>query len=443
MIASIVAGCGGTTGSSAPSASATAPSANPALRERLDWAVEQINGKAASLTAAEVSAQFAPSFLAIVPADQLIPWLSEMVIAAPYQLIDYSPMPDGNTAQGRVSSKLATFDVMIAVEPAAPNRILGILFTPASAATPTATWDEIDTAMALLAPQHSLYAAEVSDGSCRPIHATNADQSLAIGSTFKLYVLGELARQVSAGAASWDEKYAIRDEWKSIPSGTMQDEPAGTEHTLEQYARNMISISDNTATDHLIHRLGRQNVEAELAAMGMADTSRDIPFPTTREISLLKSSKFAALQKQYLAAGAAGRRKLLDGPIAATPFSVADMDDTAVPQAIDTLEWFASTRELCSAMTSLRAASGRPGPDKVMDILAMTPMLNVDKSVWAYTGVKAGSEQGVANVTWILRRADDRWFVVSLTLNDPTKDTGVLPAICLGADAISLLAVAP
>ena len=45
----------------------------------------------------------------------------------------------------------------------------------------------------------------------------------------------------------------------------------------------MISISDNTAADMLIARLGRTAVEDALKTSGMADPSRDRPFLTSRE----------------------------------------------------------------------------------------------------------------------------------------------------------------
>ena len=73
------------------------------------------------------------------------------------------------------------------------------------------------------------------------------DEAGAIGSAFKLYVLGALARAVADGDATWQERLAIRDAWKSLPSGAMRDEPAGSAFTLRHYAEQMISVSDNTA----------------------------------------------------------------------------------------------------------------------------------------------------------------------------------------------------
>ena len=432
--------------STAPTASAgpsSSPIADTPVGRKLTWYLGQLNGGASSLTAADVARQFDPAFLAQEPAAQLVVITQQLAFGAPFSVADYAPSADVNSARAVFEGRLATFKVAIAVGAASPNLITGLQFIATSNPTPTATWEQLDAAVAELAPEHSLYAGEITASGCQPIHALNAGQPLATGSTFKLYVLGELARQIQAEKASWDEKLAIRDDWKSLSSGTMQNEKAGTTHTLLEYAQKMISISDNTAADHLIRRLGRQNVEANMAAMGLADPSRNIPFFTTRDMFVLKATKNAALRRQYLTADAAGRRALLDGPVAASPIASTDLADWTTPRDIDTLEWFASTGDLCSAMAALHQMAGKPGLSQIQDILTISPAMDVDPSIWTYVGYKGGSEPGVLQMTWLLRRADNRWFAVSLTLDDPTtaKDN-TLAMLSLGGTAMSLLGVA-
>ncbi len=333
------------------------------------------------------------------------------------------------------------------MDPVAPNRIIGLLFKPVAAgpsASPAASWDEVDTALRELVAQPSLLAAEITGGRCAPIHALDADASRAIGSTFKLYILGELARQVAAGTAAWDEKLAIRDEWKSLPSGTMQDEPAGTTHTLAEFASQMISISDNTAADHLLHRLGREDVEANLAAMGLGDPSGMTPFLGARDLFVLKATKNADLASAYLAADTAGRRALLAGRVATAPIALADLADWKAPRHVDTLEWFASTADLCAAMATLQDLGTRPGLAPALDALAVNPGMPVDKTRWPYVGFKGGSEPGVLQLTWLLRRADERWFALAITLDDPADATDhSLAAVGVAQGALGLLATTP
>ena len=205
------------------------------------------------------------------------------------------------------------------VDTASPNLITLLLFEPARELPSAASWGELDAELGKIAPEVSVFAAEVKAGKCEPVHGLNSDRKLAIGSAFKLYVLGELARQVGTGKLSWDEQLSIREEWKSVPSGKMQDEPAGTRHSVSYFAGQMISISDNTAADHLIHLLGRERVEANLTEMGMTDPSKNAPFLLTRDMVVLKATGNDALAKSYLAADAAGRRTLLDGTVASMP----------------------------------------------------------------------------------------------------------------------------
>lgn len=433
--------------SAAPSASPSGPITLPPtpVGTRLRWVLDVLNRPGTPPTVAEVTTTFSPTFLAQVPAAELIAVLEQIADAGPFTLTAYTPADDVS-AQARIDGPALALSVGLAVEPTAPNRIVGLLFQPADAdasprASPATSWGEIDAVLDGLVSEPSMLAAEITNRSCSPIHALDADRSLAVGSTFKLYVLGELAHQVSAGLAAWDEQLAIRDDWKSLPSGIMQGMPAGTKHTLDEFARQMISISDNTAADHLIHRLGRENVEANLAAMGLADPSRMIPFLTTRELFVLKAPANADLAVAYLAADVAGRRALLAGKIAAAPVR---LEFWAEPRQIDTLEWFASTTDLCTAMAKLRGLGGQPDLGPVLDVLAVNPGLPVDTARWPYVGFKGGSEPGVLQLTWLLRRSDDRWFVLSMTLDDPADATDhSVAAVGLAQSALDLLAAVP
>ncbi len=474
----MLAGCGSTSpssptisspptgvGSAPPTVVVTAPASLPAsavplaasggpitlpatpVGKRLQWVLDALNSASVQLTAADVTVAFAPSFLAQLSIDQLNTALQQVAAAGPFTVVSYTPVPGGFQAEARIDGPTASLSVGIAVDATAPNRIAGLLFKPVTSgpsAAPIGSWDEVDTALRGLVPEPSMLAAEIKVGRCAPMHTLGASQSLAIGSAFKLYVLGELAHQVSAGTVTWDQQLAVRDDWKSLPSGTMQNEAAGTQHTLAEFARQMISISDNTAADHLIHTLGRANVEQNLPAMGLADPSRMTPFITTRDMFVLKAAKDADLAKTYLAADAAGRRALLDGAVASTPIAATDLADWTTPRQIDTLEWFASTADLCAAMATLRDLGGKPGLGPVLDILAVNPGMPVDSARWPYVGFKGGSEPGVLQLTWLLRRADNRWFVLSITLDDPASAADhTLAAVGLAQGAMNLLSAVP
>jgi beta-lactamase class A len=111
-----------------------------------------------------------------------------------------------------------------------PPLIAGLWFRPAL--DEISSWDELDDAWAALAGSTNFLVAEVVDGAWVPIHALKPDQRLAMGSAFKLYILGELADQVRDGAVDWDNPLAIREEWKAAFSAPMSAITEEEERTL-------------------------------------------------------------------------------------------------------------------------------------------------------------------------------------------------------------------
>lgn len=412
---------------------------------QLAWVLSALNERSTSLTEAEMVEHFSPDFLAAVPASQGIDVVQEFAsLYGPFSFAGFAQPPTDTAALGTIIGRAGdAFTVTISVEPTPPHRINGLLFEPgaASAATPVpvSSWGELDQRLGALASEVKFLAAEINDGTCRPVHALDAEREMAIGSAFKLYVLGELAHQVEQGTAAWEEALAIRDDLKSNPGQGMVNDPAGTTHSLRAYAEQMISISDNTATDHLIVRLGRENIETYQAEMGHSDPTRNVPFLTTRDLFALKLKASPAQLDAYLAASPTEKRRILAEAIDPTGLTAADAAGWTSPLRIDA-EWFASADDLCRAMTTLKTMAERPGLEPVRDILAINPGVSFDSSVWTYVGFKGGSEPGVLNVTWLLQRADGRWFVLTASLNDQSRPVDEQDAIDLLATVPQLLA---
>ena len=263
-------------------------------------------------------------------------------------------------------------------------------------------------------------AAELSGTSCTPVHELNAGTPIAIGSVFKLYILGELGRQIAAGERSWEDQIPIQNAYRSVPSGDLHWAPEGSMYTLRYLAEVMISQSDNTATDHLLFTLGRENVEAMVATMGHADSSLMIPMLSTRELFAIKVMLPPDRQQAYVDAGPDERRAMLDGEIkaAADAMTIADGAGFVSPTMIDTVEWFASPTDMCAAMAYLADQSNQPGLLPLREVLQLSPGAPIDRTVWPVVGFKGGSEPGVLVLTWLLQRSDGRWFVVSAGVND-------------------------
>lgn len=84
----------------------------------------------------------------------------------------------------------------------------------------------------------------------------NADSTFAAASTIKFPILVAFFQDVDAGKIRLDEKLTLKQELIGSGSGGMQYKPPGTKFTALETATQMITISDNTATNMLIARLG-------------------------------------------------------------------------------------------------------------------------------------------------------------------------------------------
>jgi len=341
------------------------------------------------------------------------------------------------------TEKGMSFPAKVGIEPGAPYRIHMLWFgLPQSM---TITPGEIIGKLKALHGRTSLAVFRLDGAAPRLLHGLEPDAPLAIGSTFKLYVLGALAQEAAAGRMPWERVIRLEDGQKSLPSGVLQSWPAGTPLTVQALASEMISISDNTASDHLLHLLGRPAVEAVQKTMGHATPERNVPFLATREMFQLKEKGHGERMSAYLARDVAGRRAYLDDRLSRMePTELAGFE-LLTPVAVDRIEWFASTADLCRAMDWLRArtqgeANRRAAPARA--ILAINPGVELDRKAWTYAGYKGGGEPGVLNMTWLLGRRDGAWFAVSAGWNDEAKTVDTAELATLMQSLIGLLATA-
>jgi beta-lactamase class A len=84
----------------------------------------------------------------------------------------------------------------------------------------------------------------------------NAGASFPAASTIKVPILVAFFRDVDAGKIRLDEILTMQQDMVAGGSGNMQYKPVGTQFTALEVATKMITISDNTATNMLIAKLG-------------------------------------------------------------------------------------------------------------------------------------------------------------------------------------------
>ncbi len=294
-----------------------------------------------------------------------------------------------------------TFWMELAVDP--DGKINGLRLQNPITPKPTPTsWKEIDERLGKAAPRVGFMAAEITPGGdCRPVRALAPRTARPLGSMFKLYVLRAAARKIP----DWNTKLTIKPELKSLPSGQLQDRPDGSEVSVMEAAKLMIAISDNTATDLLIHKVGRKAVEAT--------QSRNVPFLTTRELFALKGADYPTHAKRYLSLGEKQRRKYLDEVVAKVPLNA--ITAWVPPRELDTIEWFGSPADVCAAHAKLRGLKDR----RVEGVMTQHDGgLGLDPKRWRSVWFKGGSEPGVVDLGYSARTKDGRTFFVTAMASD-------------------------
>ncbi|MBV1687241.1 serine hydrolase [Novosphingobium sp. G106] len=356
---------------------------------------------------------FAPSFLAAVPPAQIARIVQQLEAQAGKLLgVQDIQVDTPTTARFVLRFERALATATLTIEPDGAGRVTGLRIT---SVTPLGdSLEKIRADFAALPGRSGFAVIKLEDrGPFVPILESHSGEQFAIGSAFKLWVLDALAEEIAAGRHRWDEVVPLGP--RSLPSGMTQEWPAQAPVTIETLATLMISISDNTATDTLIRLIGRERLAERVRATGHSAPSRILPFMTTAESFALKLSPPAERDAYAKASDAAQEQRLA----ALDARKILDSADIAAlgakPTAIDSIEWFASPEDIARVLDSLRR---RPDP-RVLQILGIVPAVsNEVRQRLAYVGYKGGSEVGVINLTWLLRRKSGSWMVITLSWNN-------------------------
>ena len=101
----------------------------------------------------------------------------------------------------------------------------------------------------------------------------HADEVLPTASSIKIAILAELYHQVQQGKLEFTDVYTLRHADLVGGSGIAGVlTPGITRLTLRDVAALMISVSDNSATNIIIDRIGMENVNAMLDSLGLTHT---------------------------------------------------------------------------------------------------------------------------------------------------------------------------
>ena len=98
-----------------------------------------------------------------------------------------------------------------------------------------------------------------------------AEESVGAASVIKLFIMAEAFRQREEGLLSFDEEVTIRQEDKMPSCGALTYMHTGLRVTIRDLVVLMIIVSDNSATNLLIDRLGLENIQNEIDRLGASN----------------------------------------------------------------------------------------------------------------------------------------------------------------------------
>jgi beta-lactamase class A len=280
---------------------------------------------------------------------------------------------------------------------------------------PITQWSDIDAVLTRSGARYSYQAAKVTDGTCAKVAGTNVDDSLPLASIFKLYVLLGIADAINAGTVHWDDQLTITKEAKAVGSAGFDHLPAGSRISVREAAQQMISASDNMATDLLMAHLGSGAMERALLHAGHHDPASMTPFPNTHELFSVGWGE-PDLREQWKTASPQGRAELLAQTN--TRHYEPDPARTHTPASPYGAEWYGTAGDICRVHATLQAAAVGPAAP-VRDILSATPGIDLDKAKWTYIGAKGGNLPGDIGFSWYAVDRTGQAWVVSFQMNWP------------------------
>ncbi len=146
-----------------------------------------------------------------------------------------------------------------------------ILVTAAAAQVPRPSAIEQEIANALRDFRGVCGAAAINLATGEKI-LVNADRRFPTASTIKIAVMIEAYAQAAEGRLSLDAPIVLREADKVGGSGVLNGLHDGLSVTFRDAIHLMIVVSDNTATNLLVTRLGTARVDDRLESLGFHDT---------------------------------------------------------------------------------------------------------------------------------------------------------------------------
>ncbi|HAA30749.1 MAG TPA: serine hydrolase [Cyanobacteria bacterium UBA8553] len=187
-------------------------------------------------------------------------------LPTPERIVGNSPVQTGSI--GAIAPQTSQSSHRIAVAPAPLGKFAGVI--PLNAEMPG-----LEPQVKALMARYSflktgMFFLDLDTGNYLDI---GGDRVFPAASTIKLPILIAFFQDLDAGKVSLDETLVMQRRLITGGSGTMQYNSAGTKFSARETVTKMITISDNTATNMIIDRLGGiTKLNQRFRSWGLKDT---------------------------------------------------------------------------------------------------------------------------------------------------------------------------
>lgn len=239
--------------------------------------------------------------------------------------------------------------------------LLSVLVFGACAASLAAQQDaQLNTQLAAIAQAHrgrvAIYAHNLKTGQTASL---SPDTPVQTASVIKLGILLDAAEQIRSGHAMLEEKLTLTKDNQVPGSGVLAQLDTPLTLTLKDVLTLMVIVSDNTATNMAIDRLGLAHINSTLRAAGLKQTvlykkvykPAEGPMPadqpkfglgktTPREMASVMERLAECRLALDNANPAAGAPPASDGPICGAMLGMlrAQQDRNSLPRDIENLD---------------------------------------------------------------------------------------------------------
>jgi beta-lactamase class A len=135
--------------------------------------------------------------------------------------------------------------------------------------TPSSLEEKIKAEISTFPGNVWIYAKNLDSGK---EYSLRGEERVRTASTIKLPIMTEVFRQVADGKISWSDEFTLTKSNKQGGSGILKEFSDGSKIDLKTATVLMIVVSDNTATNLILDKIGIDNVNQFMKTLGLNNT---------------------------------------------------------------------------------------------------------------------------------------------------------------------------